>query len=300
MPHAVQVAGGPTTHRQVLPAMRALLVVFTVLTTLAVVALFVLSEQTDQTFAWTIQPAATAAFLGAGYAAGTTLVLLSLRDRVWADSKVPVLTVLVFTVVTLAATLLHLDRFHFQPEFAGLPLVARAAAWFWTGVYVAIPVLMVVALALQARAPGVDPPPRRPVPGPLRIALAAEAAVLLVVGGSLFAAPSTGGRLWPWALTPLTARVVAAWLIAFGAATAVAAVAGDLDRLRTSTIAYTVFGLLALVTVARYPGAVAWDRPVTWAYVALSGAVLLTGALGWRRAARPDPAVPAPAAGRTL
>ena len=37
-----------------------------------------------ETFAWTIQPPLTAAFLGAGYAAGFVLVVLSLRDPVWA------------------------------------------------------------------------------------------------------------------------------------------------------------------------------------------------------------------------
>jgi hypothetical protein len=147
----------PHHVRHVLAPMRVLLVVFAVLTAMAVVALFVLSGQTDQTFAWTIQPPLTAAFLGAGYAAGFVLVVLSLRDPVWAHSRVPVLTILAFVALTLVATLLHIDRFHFQPEFAAQPFIARAAAWFWLAVYVAVPVLMVVLLAPQERAPGADP-----------------------------------------------------------------------------------------------------------------------------------------------
>jgi hypothetical protein len=114
-----------------------------------------------------------------------------------------VLTILVFTLITLAATLVHLDRFHLQPEFAELQLLA----------------------------PGSDPPPGHPVPVVLRAVPAVESAVLLVVGVPLWVAPSTAPTLWPWPLTPLTARVVAAWLIAFGMATALA---GDLARLRTS------------------------------------------------------------------
>lgn len=113
------------------------------------------------------------------------------------------LTILVFTLITLAATLVHLDRFHLQPEFAELQLLA----------------------------PGSDPPPGHPVPVVLRAVPAVESAVLLVVGVPLWVAPSTAPTLWPWPLTPLTARVVAAWLIAFGMATALA---GDLARLRTS------------------------------------------------------------------
>jgi hypothetical protein len=285
---ATLVAPPAQDTRRLGPAMRALLGVFCVLTALGTGALFVLATRTDRSFAWTIQPPLTAAFLGAGYAAGFVLVVLSLRDPVWAHSRVPVLTVLVFTALTLVASLVHLDRFHLQPEFAGLPALARGAAWFWLAVYVLVPVGMVVAIVAQERAPGTDPAPRRPVPAALRGALGAESVVLLSTGTALFVAPATASALWPWPLTPLTARVVAAWLVAFGLATALAAVAGDLDRLRTATVAYTVFGLAELVALARFPGTVAWGDPAAWAYVAVAVAVTVTGAVGWRAAARPD------------
>ncbi|MGY1771354.1 hypothetical protein [Blastococcus sp. SYSU D00813] len=269
--------------RRVLPAMRVLLGVFSALTALAVVALFVLAEQTDETFAWTIQPPLTAAFLGAGYAAGCVLVVLSLRRSAWADVRVPVGTVLVFVVLTLAATLLHLDRFHLDPDTSGA--VAVAAGWFWLAVYVTVPVGMVATLWPQERAPGADPPARAPLPRVLRVALAAESVVLTAVGAALFAAPGTATALWPWPLTPLTARVVAAWLVAFGLATALAAVAGDLQRLRTAAVAYTVFGVLVAVAVARFADTVAWGDPAAWVFAAATVAVVATGATGWRLAA---------------
>lgn len=289
----VSTAVRPSTDRprELLPGMRVLLLAFSVLTALAVGALLLQPGRTSQVFAWTIQPPLTAAFLGAGYAAGCTLVVLSLRDPVWANSRVPVLTILVFTLLTLVATLVHVDRFHFQAEFATAPLLARAAAWFWTAVYVVIPLAMLVLLALQERAPGTDPPRRRPVPVLLRVALAVESVVLLGVGAAISVAPTTAETLWPWTLTPLTARVVGAWLVAFGVATALAALAGDLERLRTATVAYTVFGVLVLAVVVWHRSTVAWDRPVTWAFVAVAVAIVLTGAAGIRRA-------PVPVAGR--
>jgi hypothetical protein len=282
--------------RRLRPEMRALLVVFCALTAMATVALYVLSATTDRSFAWTIQPPLTAALMGAGYAAGFVLVALSLRDPVWAHSRLPVLTILAFTVITLVATLVHLDRFHLQPEFAALPWLARAAAWFWLTVYVLIPVAMLVSVVLQERAPGRDPVPGHPVPVVLRTALAVESAVLLGVGVALAAAPSTATTLWPWPLTPLTARVVAAWLIAFGVATALAAAAGDLARLRTSTIAYTVFGLFTLGALARYPGTVDWGGVPAWVFLAMTLAVVATGAAGWRAAPRPERSSVAPSA----
>ncbi|MGX5657296.1 hypothetical protein ACWKWC_21150 [Geodermatophilus nigrescens] len=286
-PATTTVRPAADRRRELLPAMRALLRVFCVLTALAVLALLVQPGRTADVFAWTIAPPATAAFLGAGYAAGFTLVLLSLRDPVWARSRVAVLTILVFTLLTLVATLVHLDRLHLQPEFADAPLLARGAAWFWTGVYVLIPVAMAVVLVLQERAPGTDPPRRAPVPVPLRAALGAESVVLLAVGALLSVAPADTTALWPWPLTPFTARVVGAWLVAFGVATALAALAGDLERLRTAAVAYTVFGVLVLAVVAVHAGDVGWDRPSAWALVAVAAAIAGTGAAGWRLAPAP-------------
>jgi hypothetical protein len=280
-------AAPPTAQpRRLLPGMRVLLGAFAVLTALGVGSLYVLADRTGETFAWTIQPPLTAAFLGAGYAAGCVLVVLSLRDGVWVRTRVPLLTILVFVVVTLAATLLHLDRFHLAAEFAGLPLMARAAAWFWLGVYVVVPLAMLALLVPQEQAPGTDPPPRHPVPWVLRGLLAAESVVLTVGGTVLFVAPATAAALWPWPLAPLSARVVAAWLVAFGAATALAAVAGDLERLRTAAIAYTVFGVLVALAVARFPGTVEWGEPAAWGFVVVVAAVVATGAAGWRLAPR--------------
>jgi hypothetical protein len=273
--------------RRVLPLTRAMLLVFALLTAMAVVALFVLAPDTDRVFAWTIDPSLTAAFLGAGYAAGFLLVVLSLRDPVWANSRVPVVTIFAFVVLTLAATLLHIDRFHFQEEFAGLPFVARAAAWFWLGVYVVVPVLMLVALVMQERARGRDPDRRYPVPALLRGALVVESAVLLIVGIALYSTPTTATGLWPWTLTPLTARVTAAWLIAFGLATGLAALAGDLERLRTAAIAYTVFGVLVGVAALRFSGTVSWGSAPAWVFSAVVLAVIATGAAGWVLAPSP-------------
>jgi hypothetical protein len=267
--------------------MRILLGAFAVLTALATLALFVLAETTEETFAWTIDPPLTAAFIGAGYAAGCVLVVLCLRDPVWVHSRVPVLTIFVFVVLTLAATLLHINRMHFDDDFGGLHVLAKAAAWFWLAVYLVVPVAMLVLIVVQERAPGEDPPPRHPVPVVLRIALAVESAVLLVVGGMIYVVPTTATSVWPWPLTPFTGRVVAAWLIAFGLATALAAVAGDLRRLRTAAIAYTVFGVLVLVAVARFASTLDWNQPTSWIFVGLTLAVVLTGAAGWVQAPRP-------------
>ncbi len=274
-------AGG-TAPRQVLPAMRATLVLFAALTLLGFTSLFILADGTDRTFAWTMQPALTAAFLGAGYGAGLVLMLLSLRARRWSQVRVTTLTVLVFTVVTLAATLLHSERLRLTSPV----LVTRFASWIWLVVYLVVPAGIAVMVVLQERLPGTEPGPRAPLPRWLAALLAVQGATMLAVGASLFAAPGTARVLWPWTLAPIAARMVAAWLLAFGVASALALRLNDLPRLRVSAAGYAAFGALELAALARYVDDVRWGHPSAWIYLGLVISVLVAGAVGWAAASR--------------
>jgi len=281
-----------TTHhtraepRRVSLGTRAILVVFALLTVLATNQLFVLARHTDLWFAWTIQPPLTAAFLGSGYAAGCVLVVLALRTRLWAEARAAILTIALFAALTLVATLLHLDRFH----FASPGLVARFAAWFWLFIYVVVPVALLVLSARQQLGPGSDPEHQQPMPRWLGAVLALQGAVLLGVGIVLFVAPGTAATLWPWTLTPLTARMVAAWLIAFGFAAAVALLERDLERLRIDTVGYTVFGLLQLLALLVYGRSdVRWGTVAATCYLVFLCTVPLVGITGWWLVARGRP-----------
>ena len=268
----------PHGPRVVLPGTRWLLGVFSALTLLAFVSLFLMASRTDRYFAWTIAPSATAAFVGAAYGAGCLLVVMSLRERWWSRVRVPFVTVLVFTVVTLAATLLHLDPFHFDAP----GVIARGAAWFWVAVYVIVPLGMLLMLVAQERLPQVDPPGRMPLPRGLAAVLVVQGAVFLTVGAVLFADPGTESALWPWQLTPLTARTVAAWLLAFGAGTVLALLDRDLDRLELAAVAYAVFGALEIAVLLLYADVVRWDSPATYGYLALTASTVLSGAYAVR------------------
>ncbi len=270
------------THRGLLPATKATLVAFSVLTFLALIALFVMSSQTENYFAWTIQPPVTAAFLGAAYGGGCVLVVLSIRTGAWVNARLPLLTILLFSILTLIATLVHIDRFHFSAPGA----IARFAAWFWLIVYIAVPVALVVVLIAQERLPGVHPPRRLPLPRWVAGVLLAQGAVLLVVGIVIYAAPATENSAWPWQLTPLTARATGAWLISFGVAALLALRENCMIRLQISSLAYGVFGFLELIAVLRYAGDLRWNEPAAWIFVVLSATIGLIGLYGWLAARR--------------
>ena len=47
-----------------------------------------------------------------------------------------------------------MDKMHFDGDFGGLIWLARAAAWFWLGVYVLIPPAMLVSDPSNSEAIG--------------------------------------------------------------------------------------------------------------------------------------------------
>lgn len=243
------------------------------------IPLTVLSDDTDRYFAWTIAPPLTAAFLGAGYWSATLLFLLGSRERYWAKARIAASSGLVFTGLTLVATLIHLDRFH----------TGRAITWAWIAIYAAVPPVLVVLAARQLLQPGGDPPRERPLAAWVRGLLLLQAVVFVPLGVALFAAPSWADGAWPWTLTPLTARAVAAWVLAIGVGAAHALSENDWTRLRGAAVSFLLYGAFQFVALARYTGTIDWSDWRTWAYVAGLATIALVG-LDGVRAIVPSPA----------
>jgi hypothetical protein len=266
----------PGAIRPLVPGMRALLFVAAALVLLAGLQLYVFTERTDTFFAWTIVNPLAAAFLGGGYWASFAIEALAGRQAVWANARIAVPTVLVFTLLTLAATLIHLDKFHLGGESGA---ATRAVTWAWIAIYALVPALMLIVAVVQARTPGADPPRAAPLPGWLYGLVAGQAVVLLGLGLALFTAPVAAAPAWPWALTPLVARATAAWLISLGVAAAHALLERDARRLRPAAIGYLLLVLFQLIALARYPQRFEWGEPCGIIYLIVLGTMLLTGAV---------------------
>jgi len=76
---------------------------------IAGVQLFVLSEQTDVYFAWTIPLPFTAAFMGAGYWAALAHAFVIARDPIWDRTRASIQARLTATTLLLIATILHIS-----------------------------------------------------------------------------------------------------------------------------------------------------------------------------------------------
>jgi hypothetical protein len=279
----------PAPSDEVLPGTRRLLSAFVGLTALAVLVLLVFPGTARQNFAWDIRMPQTAGFLGAAYAAGCLLSVLALRRRTWREVRIPVVTVTVFTTLTLLATLVHAHRLHLVDG----GVLGRSAAWLWLTVYLVVPVACLLVVARQECARPRDRGVRLPMPRWLAWLLGAQGAVLVVAGGVLFLGALTVHHhtgpvthFWPWEMMPLSTMVTGAWLIAFGVAAALVIRERDLSRLVVPAVAYTAFGVLELLVLVRHHEQVDGGDPRLWGYVALLVLAALTGGYGWRAARR--------------
>ena len=259
------------SYRPVIPGTRRWLLLQSFLVWAAGGQLFLLSDHTDRFFAWTIRPAITATFLGASYWATLFLMFLSAWERYWARSRIALPATWVFSTLTLVLTLLHLDRFHLHSFFG----------WVWLIVYISVPVFLPIIWFRQQHAVRLSDPPRaNPIPAWFRTLIGVQAAILVLFGIPLFIAPLDVGKWWPWMLSALTGRAVAAWLIGWGVALAHAAWENDWGRVHSFTIAYVWLAILDLVGLLRYRSTLDWGAVRSWVYVIALVLILATGAVG--------------------
>jgi len=254
--------------------MRILLTIAGGLVFLAGLQLFVFPERTGEFFAWTIDVPLTAAFLGAGYWASVALEWLAARERLWANARIAVPSVFVFTSLTLVATLIHLDLFHLD---SSIDLSTRLATWAWIAIYASVPVFLVVLFVKQMRLPGDDPPSAFAMPRAMALVLSVHAILLPAMGAYLFVAPDSAMSLWPWSLTPLTGRAVGAWVLSLGVAAAHALWENDLRRVRVAAAGYTAIGILQAIALARFPDTVEWGEAQAIVYVVVLASMVAVG-----------------------
>ncbi|MEP6697988.1 MAG: hypothetical protein ABJA34_14095 [Pseudonocardiales bacterium] len=164
--------------------------------------LYFLPTRTEHLWAWTIRPSMTSMVMGGGYLGGFVFLLRAARATKWHTIGIGLLGADALASMLLIATVTHWDRFHHHnPVF-----------WVWTAVYIVTPVaLPLLWLLNRPRDPHSLQQGDLRVPQAVRLVIGGLGTVQLLVALSIFVRPSFWLDIWPWVITPLTARALASF-----------------------------------------------------------------------------------------
>lgn len=235
--------------------------------------LYIFPHDTETYFAWTIQHPLTPVFMGASYLAGLGN-LVAVRAKRWSLARVQMPAILVFAVTMLIATLLHLPLFNWS----------HPVAWAWLAVYVVSP--FAVLLVLARMESGYEPPEfyTRQLPPVFKPVMLGVAAIFGTIGLVLFLFPAQTAPLWPWSLTPLTARVIGGWWLSSLALHWMLARQTTLETARVGLLADVLVTSLLLLGAALHFDRLNGPPMSVWLYLTFNLFVWAFAIRAWRAA----------------
>ena len=233
--------------------------------------LFIWPQDTEKLFAWPVKPPMTAMMLAAAYLGGIyffTSVLLASR---WHTIKTGFLPVFTFASLLGIATLLHWDRFTHS----------HIAFYAWAGLYFTAPFLVLAAWYFNRRTdPSLIAPGDVALPGLLRWLVGIGGVISVIFALLLFVQPDLMVAVWPWKLTPLTARVVGAMFALPGVVGLGIALDRRWSAARTILQAQAFSILVILIAAARAWGDFDQSDPASYLFVGgLTGLLIGIAAL---------------------
>jgi hypothetical protein len=247
---------------RILPITRGVAAVIVPFLIAAFIILYIFPDNTTELFAWTINPRMTPLLMGSGYIAGAYFFVNTLRAKQWHRVANGFPAVAVFAASMGLATLLHWDRFnHSHPSF-----------YAWTLLYATTPFIVLGVWLYNRRTDPGRSSRDVLIPGSLRVLFGSLGAGLLLIGTLLFLFPQTFIPLWPWQLSPLTARVGGGWLAMPAVFAILIALDGRWSAARLPLESLALSFALLLLALPR-----AWDNfdpanPMRWVFI--GGAVL--------------------------
>ncbi len=200
-----------------------------------------LAPGSEDWFAWTIVPDASARMLAVMYLNAILLVAIAWRAPDWPHTRAVFVLVTMFSVTATIVTLTNFDPFLEHPWYH------RA---YWLGTYAVLLVATPLILVFEERAHGGRLAVQVPLSG---TALGIGGLTGAALGGTavaLLVDPSGMSDVWAWPIAPLVGRIFAVWLLTLAITYAWVLWDGDWARGRAIFLTAPISGLgLSLVPV---------------------------------------------------
>jgi hypothetical protein len=235
---------------------------------LAFVVLWGWPHDTGRLFAWPIRPPLTALILGSVYLGGAYFFARAARTTRWHTIKAGFPPVATFATLMGIATILHWGTFTHS----------HVAFWLWVALYFTTPFLIAGVWLANRRFDDRETGDEVLVPDTMARVIGGIGVLAVAMTLFLFLFPRQAIGIWPWTLTPLTARVMGA-IFALG----LAAVGAFTERRWSSyrLMVQVEMVMLVLILAGGVMAASDWDpsNVLTWLFAAGFTGVLAASAV---------------------
>ena len=197
---------------------------------------YFIPNHVDRAIPWLVPPF-HARFLGALYLSATSFTVGSIMARSYAEVRVVIRVIAIWTGMLFVISLFYLGEFDF----------GRGPVWFWFGAYL---IYTLIALWLMWR----DRSLREWIAGPslptwVRGYLLAQGIVVTALGLALLLFPEFMVSVWLWKITRLLAQIYSAPFLAYGLSSLMLSRQQSWAEIRVVVIATFVFAFGVLLAL---------------------------------------------------
>jgi hypothetical protein len=222
--------------------------------------------QVDWALPWLVPPL-HARFLGAVYLSATALLVGGILARYYAEVRVMVLLITIWTGMLFILSLFYFGEFDFS----------HRPVWFWFGAYLVYPLIGLWLIwrhrALHEKVAGPA------LPAGVRVYLWVQGAGMTILAISLLLVPDSMVTVWPWKITRLLAQIYSAPFLAYGLSSLMLSRQQTWPEVRVVVIGAFVLALGALLASFIHRGLFSLTNIATWVW--FGGFLLATVILGF-------------------
>jgi hypothetical protein len=227
---------------------------------------YFIPNQVDQAIPWLVPPL-HARFLGAMYLSGTTFMIGGILSQYYAEVRVMIRVILIWTGMLFVISLFYLDEFDYS----------RTQVWIWFGAYIIYPLIALWLMwndrNLRENMSGVS------LPEWVRNYLLIQGIVVTALALVLLLAPALMVTVWPWKITRLLAQIYSAPFLAYGLSSLMIGRLGTWDEIRVVVTATFVFAMGVLLASFIHSALFSLANISTWLW--FGGFLLATLILGF-------------------
>lgn len=226
---------------------------------------YFIPDKVDKAIPWLVPPL-HARFLGAMYLSGTTFMIGGILSQYYAEVKVMVRVILLWTGMLFVVSLFYLGEFDYS----------RAQVWIWFGAYILYPL---IALWLMWKDHTLEESLAGPAfPAWVRTYLWSQGILVTVLALFLLLAPEFMASVWPWKITRMLAQIYSAPFLAYGVSSLMISRLRSWAEIRVIVTATFVFALGVLLASLIHYALFSPGNVSTWLW--FGGFALVTIMLG--------------------